>query len=240
MTFVNTSAYQFVDLTRLGELKQQLRDKCVALELKGTILLAQEGINIMLAGSAASIEEFKSYLAQDARFQDLFYKDSVSEVHPFQRMLVKIKKEIITMGVPHIRPVNQRAPTITPEELKNWLDAGKDFILLDTRNDYEVAYGAFTEAKHLNIQHFRHFPQAIKEQLQDVKNKPIVTYCTGGVRCEKAAWLMSEEGFQEVYQLDGGILNYFIKEKSAHYTGDCFVFDDRIAVTPELEVAVNK
>lgn len=234
MNIVNLAAYLFTPLSDLPVLRDRLKQCCLELKLKGTILLAPEGINIMLASDRDAIEGFKRFLAEDHRFNEIIYKESLSVESPFLRMWVKIKKEIITMGLSHIKPEENRAPIVSAAQLKTWLDEGKDVVLLDTRNDYEVDFGAFENAVDLKIKHFRHFPQAVTQMDPALKTKAIVTYCTGGVRCEKAAWVLLEQGFQEVYQLDGGILQYFAENQGAHYQGNCFVFDDRIAITPQL------
>jgi UPF0176 protein len=232
---LNSAAYKFIDLKDLPDLRDQLKALCAKLQLKGTILLSPEGINFMLAGTIAAMQSLKDYFAQDVRFNDLAFKDSYSAEQPFNRMLVKIKKETISIRMPHIRPAEQPAPYIMPQQLKQWLDAGKDFLLLDTRNDYEIRLGTFTNAKHLNIKHFSDFPQALQTLDESLKEKTIVTCCTGGIRCEKAALVMQEQGFKEVYQLHNGILNYFAECGDAHYQGECFVYDRRVALNAKLE-----
>lgn len=233
MNIVNIAAYKFIKLNALDELRDALKQRCLECQLKGTILLSAEGINIMLAGSQEGITAIQNYLNSDSRFADLYYKTSYSDKITFNRMLVKIKKEIISMGVTEIDPEHQPAPRISAAELKQWLDENKDFVLLDTRNDYEFAMGSFDNAVDLNIKHFRQFPQAV-EQANLPKDKPIVTFCTGGIRCEKAAVLMQKKGFSQVYQLDNGILEYFATQGSAHYHGECFVFDRRVGVDGAL------
>lgn len=233
MTFVNIGAYKFVPLTELAELRDNLKKRCLEWQLKGTILLSIEGINIMLAGAASSIAAFQESIAADARFADLYYKTSYSKEVTFNRMLVKIKKEIITMGVSGINPAQHPAPRISPDELKQWLDEKRDIVLLDTRNDYEIRLGTFDNAVDLNIAHFSDFPKALKSA-QLPKDKPIVSFCTGGIRCEKAAILLQEYGYSEVYQLAGGILDYFAAQGAAHYHGECFIFDRRVGVDGDL------
>ncbi len=150
------------------------------------------------------------------------------------RMLVKLKKEIISMGVPEISPAQNPAPVITGQQLKQWLDEGREMVLLDTRNDYEIRLGSFKGAMNLALNHFRSFPQAIKQLDPALKNKTIVTFCTGGIRCEKAAPLLRQEGFDKTYQLKGGILQYFEDCGGEHFQGECFVFDRRVAVNEQL------
>lgn len=236
MSFINTSAYKFVHLLSedLPVLREQMKEKAKSLELKGTILLSEEGINLFLSGLPENLEAFKAYLeAQDA-FKGLPYKDSPSEKQPFTRMLVRIKKEIISMGKPCVVPEKHTAPRISAKTLKAWYEEGKEMVILDTRNDYEIMLGAFEDAVDLNIKSFREFPEAVNKLKETFKGKPVVTYCTGGIRCEKAAEWMLQEGIEEVYQLDGGILKYFEECGGAHYEGECFVFDKRVGVGPDL------
>lgn len=235
MTMIAISAYKFIELNDLMELRTALKKQCLALELKGTILLASEGININLAGTRAAIDAIKVFLLQSELFSDLFFKESIAEPMPFKRMWVKIKKEIITMGVGAVPHLADKRHALSPQELKQWLDEGRDFTLLDTRNSYEVEMGTFVKAKSLNIKHFRHFPAAVNAQSDTADlQKPIVMFCTGGVRCDKALPWMYLQGFKEVYQLDGGILNYFQECGKEHYHGSCFVFDDRMTLTEKL------
>lgn len=236
MEFVNIAAYKFVQLpaTDLPEWREAFREKTAALALKGTILLSPEGINMFLAGTAEAINDFKSYMKAYPQFVDLHYKDSLSDYQPFTRMLVKLKKEIIAFGLNEIQPGAHTAPRLAPETLKQWYEEGKEMIVLDTRNDYEIKLGTFENAVDLDLQTFKDFPNVIKELPDEMKKKPVVTFCTGGIRCEKAATLMENEGFEEVYQLDGGILNYFEKCGGDHYEGDCFVFDKRVALNSAL------
>jgi UPF0176 protein len=231
---LNTSAYKFVALDQLEELRAKLKEKAIACHLKGTILLSPEGINVFLAGLADDLNVFRAWLEQDKRFLDLPWKDSWSEEAPFNRMLVKLKKEIISMDAPMICQENQRAKSVAPEQLKAWLDAGEEVVMLDTRNDYEYKLGSFENAIRMDLDHFREFPEKIKELLPKLKHKRIVSFCTGGIRCEKAALYMDKVGFEEVYQLDGGILKYFEDCHGAYYDGDCFVFDKRVAVDKDL------
>ncbi len=236
MSFVNTSAYKFVHLpeAQLPVLQAQMKAKAKSLDLKGTILLSEEGINLFLSGAPEHLGAFKAYLEKNTAFQDLPYKDSPSGKQPFTRMLVKIKKEIISMGKPCVVPEKHTAPRISAKTLRKWYEENKEMVMLDTRNDYEIMLGAFKNAVDLNIKRFRDFPEIVKTMKEDFKGKPVVTYCTGGIRCEKAAEWMLQEGIEEVYQLDGGILKYFEECGSAYYDGECFVFDKRVAVDPAL------
>lgn len=232
---INLSCYQFVRLNDLPALRERLRHLCDALALKGTILLAPEGINFFVAGTRKAIDQFMAELRTLLQLPSLTAKESESAKQPFRRMLVKIKKEIIAFGIEGLDPAAHPAPYLKPQTLKTWLDEGKPLILFDTRNDYEIRMGTFKKAVPANIQHFRKFPEAVKKLSHEWKEQTIVTFCTGGIRCEKAAPFMEREGFQNVFQLEGGILNYFKECGGAHYQGECFVFDQRVGVNPALE-----
>jgi predicted sulfurtransferase len=238
MATLNTAFYKFVNLPELTELRARLKDACLSRGLMGTILLSSEGINGFLAGAPESVHEFKAYLEAIPEIGKLEFKDSTSEKNPFTRMLVKLKKEIIPMGLPEINPTEMTGARLTPLELKKWLDEKRDFVLLDTRNDYEVELGTFTAARDLGLRHFRNFAKKLDllpAEIPDVKEKPVVMFCTGGIRCEKATAYALKTGFREVYQLEGGILKYFEDCKQEHYEGECFVFDHRRAVSSELK-----
>ncbi|MDP9893736.1 UPF0176 protein [Variovorax boronicumulans] len=236
---LNIAAYKFVAIHDSPELREDLRARTQALGLMGTILLAPEGINLFLAGTADAIHTFLADLRADARFADLETKESWSETQPFRRMLVKLKREIIRMDHPAIQPAAGRAPGVDALTLKRWLDQGHDdegreIALLDTRNDFEVDEGTFDGAIDWRITKFTEFPPALKAHRAEFEGKTVVSFCTGGIRCEKAAILMREEGVEHVLQLEGGILKYFEEVGGAHYHGDCFVFDGRRALAPDL------
>lgn len=233
--FVNIAAYKFVNLDRLTERKAELLPFCRELDLKGTILLSKEGINLFLAGSRENIDHLLDHLTSQPEFVGLEVKESFSDHQPFNRMLVRLKKEIISMGTPEIRPLVRSSPKISAKQLKSWLDEGRDIALLDVRNDYEVEVGTFRNAIPIGVDHFRKFPVATRRLPSELQNKPIVMFCTGGIRCEKAGPLMESQGFQQVFQLDGGILKYFEECGGQHYQGDCFVFDKRVALNPQLQ-----
>lgn len=239
MSILNVAAYKFITLDKLPTLQQSLHALGKRLAIRGTILLAPEGINLMLAGDSIPVNEFLTFIKEDSRFSDLFFKESFSELNPFDKFKVRIKPEIITMD-PSINPAEQTAPHLDPIVFKHWLDEKRDVVILDTRNRYEVDKGTFDNAIDLNTDHFRDFPTAAKQLDESLKDKTLVMFCTGGVRCEKASVVLMQQGFKDVYQLDGGILNYFEKCGDAHYHGDCFVFDERIAVNPQLEVQQEK
>lgn len=233
-TFTNISTYCFTELNGLKELREELLRKCREWELKGTILLSREGINLFVAGSDASIQALMDRLHQIPGLEGLTPKLSYSDHQPFRRMLVRLKKEIIAFGVDGVNPGKHTSPKLPPKELKKWLDEGKPVTLLDTRNDYEVKLGTFQGAIDPDIQTFRAFPDAVRELPEELKQQPVVMFCTGGIRCEKAGPFMEMEGFREIYQLDGGILKYFEECGGDHYEGDCFVFDQRVGVDPAL------
>ena len=231
---VNIAGYRFVDLDDRDELRQPFRFICEKLNLKGTILLSSNGINFFLAGDKKSIDSYIEFLESDKRFVDIPLKISYTDYQPFRRMLVRLKKEIISLGLDDVRPAEFTAPNIKPQELKNMLDKNEDLVILDTRNDYETRVGLFENAIDLNLSTFRDFPEAILDLPEEYKTKQIVMYCTGGIRCEKASVVMMNAGFENVKQLEGGVLRYFEETDGSHWKGDCFVFDQRVAVDTEL------
>jgi UPF0176 protein len=235
MTFLNIAAYKFIALNELPALRTALKTHAQENHLRGTILISTEGINLMLVGLPSHLNHFKNYLHKIPEFSDLYYKESFSQEQTFNRLLVKIKKEIIAFGVESIDPIHEKAPYVKPAELKQWLDEKKEVYLIDARNDYEVRLGTFSNAQALNIHHFRDFPEAVKKIDGALKQKTVVTFCTGGIRCEKAALLLQQEGFENIYQLEGGILDYFKECGQAHYEGECFVFDRRVGIDANLE-----
>ncbi len=235
--FLNLAAYKFVSLSNLPELRGSIRDKARHYGLKGTVLLSPEGINLFVAGEVEQAQAWLAWLRQNPEFADLEAKESLSDEQPFNRMLVRLKREIIAFGIDGIAPATETSPKLDAHTLKSWLDEGRDITLLDVRNDYEVDVGTFEGAKAIGIDHFRHFPAAVAELPANLKDKPVVMFCTGGIRCEKAGPFMEHAGFREIYQLDGGILKYFELVGGAHYRGDCFVFDKRVAVQPNLAAA---
>ena len=230
----NISCYQFTPLADLKPLRAELLESCRAWALKGTILLSPEGINLFVAGAADSIDRLLTRLRAVPGLESLTPKISLSESQPFNRMLVRLKKEIISFGVDAVRPADYTSPKIAPHELKRWLDEGRPVTLLDTRNDYEVKLGTFKGAIDPRISTFRAFPEAVGKLPPALKEQPVVMFCTGGIRCEKAGPFMEMAGFKDIYQLDGGILRYFEECGGAHYDGDCFVFDQRVGVDPAL------
>ncbi len=234
LSIVNISAYKFVELDDLNERRSALLAKCRELNLKGTILLSREGINVFVAGFRDDVDRLITFLESCPEYRSLPIKESVSEHQPFNRMLVRIKKEIIAFGVGDIRPYQHTSPKLPARQLKQWLDAGTPLTLLDVRNDYEVQLGTFAGAHPIGIDHFREFPEAVRRLPEKLKEQPVVMFCTGGIRCEKAGPFMEQQGFKNVYQLDGGILKYFEEVGGDHYQGECFVFDKRVAVDARL------
>ncbi|HEX7860442.1 MAG TPA: sulfurtransferase [Verrucomicrobiae bacterium] len=232
--FHNIAAYKFAPLKDLKERRADLLAKCKGWGLKGTILLSTEGINLFVAGLPDGVQELVKELRGIPGLAELPIKLSESEHQPFNRMLVRIKREIIAFGVPEIDPGRYTSPRVSARTLKQWLDEGRPVTLLDTRNDYEVKLGTFKNALPAGIDHFRDFPEAVEKLPQELKEQPIVTFCTGGIRCEKAAPFMERAGFKNIFQLDGGILKYFEECGGAHYDGECFVFDQRVGVDPSL------
>ncbi|MBK0392930.1 sulfurtransferase [Ramlibacter algicola] len=236
---LNVSGYLFTDVRDPHTLRDLLLPTARDLGLKGTILLAPEGINLVLAGAAAQVDALLDTIRAQPGLAALDVKRSWSQAQPFRKLLVKVKREIIRMDHPLIRPADHRAPAIDASTLRRWLDQGHDdegrpVVTLDTRNAFEVDHGSFDGAIDWRLRKFGDFPQALREHQQELAGKTVVSYCTGGIRCEKAALVMQQAGLDHVYQLEGGILRYFEEAGSAHYHGACFVFDEREALDPDL------
>ena len=231
----NIAGYRFVDLVDLDRLQSVFRSVCLDLGLKGTVLLAPEGMNFYVAGPASSIDGFVQFLGKDKRFAGIGIKRSFTDYQPFNRLNIRIKKEIISVGLDNIRPADTTGPSIGPAAFKTMLDSGEFVHVLDTRNEYEMRIGTFENAINLHLPSFRDFPAAVAELPPSMKDEPIVMFCTGGIRCEKASAIMMEAGFTNVKQLRNGVLGYFEQVGGAHWTGDCFVFDQRVAVNSALE-----
>jgi len=232
---INLSCYKFAPLDDLAGWKARLLDLCVASGLKGTILLAPEGINFFLAGTRSQLDAPLAMIRSMPGMADIAPKESPSAGQPFKRMLVKVKREIIAFGVDGVDPARKPSPKLKPSELKRWLDEGRPVVLLDTRNVYESAMGTFRGAVTPPIWNFRDFPGAVEGLPADLRERPVVMFCTGGIRCEKAGPFMQMLGYKDVHQLDGGILRYFEEVGGAHYDGECFVFDERVGVDARLE-----
>jgi UPF0176 protein len=239
---LNVSAYRFVELADAAGWAERIRVEAERCSLKGTLLLAEEGINLVVAGNAAAVSDFMAWLAAQAPFAGLEQKTSWSDSVPFRKLVVKVKPEIIRMNHPTIRPQQGRAPALAPQTLKRWLDtgvddAGRPVVTLDARNAFEVAHGRFRAAHDWRIARFSDFPGALQQHRAELEGKTVVSYCTGGIRCEKAALLMQQAGLADVWQLDGGILNYLEQTGGTHFEGNCFVFDQRAALDDTLAPA---
>jgi UPF0176 protein len=237
---LNISAYLFVELNGLPELRERIEAQAGALELKGTVLIAPEGINLFLAGAPHQVRAMVSFLRQGPRLAGLAPKDSYSGSVPFGKLKVKIKREIIRMNHPTIRPQDGRAPSVSAATVRRWLDTGQDdagrpVVMLDTRNGFEVDHGSFRQPIDWRLNKFSDFPQALLDHRDDLMDKTVVSFCTGGIRCEKAALFMREQGLPHVYQLEGGILKYLEETDAHHWQGECFVFDERVGLNEGLQ-----
>jgi len=238
-SILNISAYLFVHLTDTAALRESIRSQAAGCSIKGTVLLAEEGINLFLAGRERDVRAFIAWLHADRRFASMAPKESWSDDVPFGKLLVKVKREIIRMNHPTIRPEAARAPAVDAKTLARWLDVGHDddgrpVVTLDTRNEFEVGHGRFKNAIDWHIHKFSEFPQAVLDHKNELRGKTVVSYCTGGIRCEKAAIFMAEAGIDHVLQLDGGILKYFEETGGRHFEGGCFVFDGRETLDANL------
>jgi UPF0176 protein len=228
--------YKFVTLENFEKLRQPLLEAMEANEVRGTLLIAQEGINGTVAGSREGIDALLAWLATDERLTNIVHKESFDETMPFYRTKVKLKKEIVTMGIEGIDPKQIVGTYVKPQDW-NALISDPDVVLLDTRNDYEIQIGTFQGAVDPNTETFREFPKYVKENMDPTKHKKVAMFCTGGIRCEKSTAYMKEQGFDEVYHLEGGILKYLeeVPKEETMWEGECFVFDNRVAVNHELE-----
>jgi len=240
-TYLTTAMYHFVSLPHFKTLREPLLEFCLSHGIKGTLLLADEGINGTVAGSEKSILELLNYLKTDqlfdGHFKNLGHKESWSDKHPFYRMKVKLKKEIVTLGVPGVSPTKMVGKYVKPQDW-NAIITDPEVVLIDTRNDYEYAIGTFKNAVNPKTNTFREFPEYVKTNFDPKKHKKVAIFCTGGIRCEKASSYMMSEGFDEVYHLEGGILKYLeeVKPEESLWQGECFVFDQRVAIKHGLEV----
>ncbi|MFT4343448.1 MAG: rhodanese-related sulfurtransferase [Candidatus Woesearchaeota archaeon] len=231
----NILFYYFTPIKDVQEMRERLYEQCVSLGLKGTILLAKEGINGCLSGTVQSTESFMKFVKSDVHFPHIVFKRTYADSHTFKRLVVRVKNEIIRLDRPDLG-ASSAAPYVTPHELKELLD-NDEVIMVDMRNDYEARIGKFKNAVVTSMETFRELPAKISElhDLKNVKDKKIVTYCTGGIRCEKATALLREHGFDNVYQLEGGIIEYCKACGNAHWEGKCFVFDSRLAIDIDPE-----
>ncbi|CAC9623722.1 Rhodanese domain protein UPF0176 [uncultured Gammaproteobacteria bacterium] len=234
--FTVCALYQFVRLDDFKEFRTPLRALMVDLDIKGTLLLALEGLNGTVAGTQDAIDKLLAFLENDGRFNRLEIKFSYSEKLPFKRLKVKLKKEIVTLGVEHIDPLSSVGTYVKPKDW-NILISDPDVVLIDTRNDYEYGIGSFKGAINPNTETFREFPAYTKENLEQYRDKKVAMFCTGGIRCEKSTAYLKSQGFKTVYHLHGGVLKYLeeIDEADSLWEGECFVFDERVAVKHNLE-----
>ncbi len=239
MTLLNIAGYRFADLDRLPERRQALTALGLQLGLRGTILLAPEGINVFACGEPTAVRELLAALRTDPALADLTVKESWSATTSFGHWRVREKREIITFRQPGLRPHDARADAVAPATLRRWLargsdDEGRPLALIDTRNEFEVQAGSFEGALDLGLRSFTDLPAAVQARRGELAGRRLVTFCTGGIRCEKAALWMTQAGFEHVTQLDGGILNWFEREGGAHWHGHCVVFDRRGTLRPDL------
>jgi UPF0176 protein len=237
MNIVIATFYKFVCLSNLPQLRQSLLEYCQANQIKGTILLANEGINGTVAGKRVAIDAVLTYLRSNPNLTDLEHKESYSDSLPFERLKVKIKSEIVTLGLPEVDPNQQVGTYVSPQDW-NKIISDPEVVVIDTRNDYEVEMGTFHRANNPQTQSFRHFPDYVAENLDSKQHPKVAMFCTGGIRCEKASSYLLSQGFQEVYHLKGGILKYLeeVPAEESLWEGECFVFDERVAVKQGLEL----
>ena len=229
--------YKFTRLDDFEKIQKPLKKFMELLNVRGTLLLAREGINGTIAGEKTNIEEVLAYLESDKRLADISYKYSYSVKPPFKRLKVKLKKEIVTLGISDIDPTHSSGTYVKPSDWNEFIN-DPEVILIDTRNNYEYEIGSFKGAINPNTETFREFPSYTKNNLEKYRNKKIAMFCTGGIRCEKSTAYLKSEGFENVYHLQGGILKYLeeIEEAESLWEGECFVFDDRVAVKHKLEL----
>ena len=234
-TFVIATFYKFVDLPNFAELREPILQYCREFELKGSILLANEGINATIAGPRADIDAVLAYLRANPKLADMTHKESFADFNPFPRLKVRLKREIVNLGMPEINPNNKVGTYV---DAQNWNDliSDPDVILIDTRNDFEVQAGTFKGAINPETISFNNFPEYVGTHLDSNKHKKVAMFCTGGIRCEKATSYLLEQGFEEVFHLKDGILKYLeqIPEEDSLWEGECFVFDQRVTVKHQL------
>lgn len=240
MSLVVAAFYKFVRLPDFAEMRSPLHDLCESLGIRGTILLAEEGINGTLAGTPEAIAQLLDRLRADPRLADLEAKESTAELPPFDRLKIRLKKEIVTLGLP-VDPNHQVGTYVRPQDW-NALIADPEVVVIDTRNDYEVDIGTFERSQNPKTRSFRQFPEYVQRHLDPAQHPKVALFCTGGIRCEKASSFMLAQGFQEVYHLQGGILKYLeeIPDDESLWQGECFVFDQRVAVQQGLALGTYK
>ena len=237
--YIVCALYKFVTLENYEAMRQPLLDAMLENHIKGTLLLAAEGINGTISGPREGIDNLLAYLNADVRINPVSSKESLHDDAPFYRTKVKLKKEIVTLGVEGIDPLKTVGTYVKPQDW-NALISDPDVTVIDTRNDYEIEIGYFKHAIDPKTQTFREFPEYVKEHLDPSKNKKVAMFCTGGIRCEKSTAYLKEQGFDEVYHLEGGILQYLedVPKEESLWEGDCFVFDNRVAVNHDLEKSI--
>ena len=241
---LNVAAYHFTAVDNPQALAEEARARAVAAGLLGTVLVAGEGINLFLAGAGEAVRTWVDWLRAEPRFAGLVVKESYSRAQPFQRLKVKVKPELISFRRADASPLQGRAPTVAPADLARWIgqgcdDKGRRLVLLDTRNREEVGHGSFAGALTLPIDNFTELPAALVPHRDELADATVVSFCTGGIRCEKAALHLQADGMDNLLQLDGGILGYFEQVGGFGYDGRCFVFDSRVALDPALEPLVD-
>lgn len=234
-SIVIVAMYKFVRLDNYEAMQPIVLSFCQERDIYGTLLLAEEGLNGTLAGSRSAIDELLNFLKSDGRLADLEYKESSADEIPFHRTKVKLKKEIVTMGQPNIKPSDRSGIRVEPDQW-NEIISDPEVLLIDARNEYEYQIGTFKDAVSPETTNFREFPDYVTSQLNPATTKKVAMFCTGGIRCEKASAYMLEQGFEEVYQLNGGILKYLeeVKQEESLWEGECFVFDSRVSVDHQL------
>ena len=241
MSYIIVTFYKFATIAELETQKARILAFCRENQLKGTIILAKEGINGTIAGSKKAIADTLSYLRTIPGLADLEYKESISQELPFARLKVKIKSEIVTLGLPEVNPTQQVGTYVAPQDW-NQIISDPEVMVIDTRNDYEVGIGSFEKAQNPNTESFREFPEYVAKNLDPARHPKVAMFCTGGIRCEKASSYMLSQGFKEVYHLQGGILKYLenVPAEESMWTGECFVFDERVAVKEGLEIGTHE
>ncbi|MDI1351566.1 MAG: rhodanese-related sulfurtransferase [bacterium] len=229
------SFYKFITLVNYAEMREPILNAMREMEIKGTIILAAEGINGGFAGTREAMNNFYNYMHQNPQLADLNFKETFDEHNPFEKAKVKLRKEIVTMGVQNVDPLKLTGTHLPPNEWHEFIQ-DPEVVIIDTRNDYEFELGTFKNAINPNTENFREFPDYVEKHLNDKKDKKIAMFCTGGIRCEKSTAYLLEQGFTNVYQLQDGILNYIevIPTQDSLWQGNCFVFDDRVAVDEQL------
>jgi len=234
---LNSSAYQFIAVHDTDSLREAIFAYCEKLNLKGTVLIANEGINLNLAGAQSDIQAIETFFSKKTPFKNLDFKHSFSSQVPYSKLAVKVRDEIITLGVKSL-PLQLKENYVVPKQLKKWLDEKHNLILFDVRNIYETRLGTFKNAVSFKMRNFREFPEALYALPK--QEQKIVMFCTGGIRCEKASAYMLRQGYGEVFQLQGGILKYFEECGNAHWDGECFVFDDRVTINHKMEATYSE